>query len=585
MKPKGTAALDKARAALHAGDATEAARLARTAIKMGAHNTAAWHLLALATAGQQDFDAAIPAFEEALKLAPRDAVVASDYAGVLAEVGLFEQALACADHALVIDPQLAPAWVQRGKALNGLEQMRDAIQALNRALQLAPDLASGHYTYGQVLEALKQPDRALQAYTEAARHAPAHRDAHQKRGRLALQLEKFAEAAESFARALALSPDDAGLLNNHAMALHGLGRFDEALALCDQIIAISPALASAHVNRGRALQMLGRYKEALDAFERAHRLDPDGLPAALNLAMLRLTLGDLARGFAGYESRKRMPELEVQLAGRTHVAGLDALKGRTLIIEAEQGLGDTVQFARFAPRLARHAARTVLAVQSSLVPLMKTLSGVEVMANDDPALPDDAVHALIMSLPHLLGETDVRAAPYLVADPKRVAHWKERIGPQGCRIGINWQGRAVGGDIHRSFPLAALAPIAALPGVRLISLQKYDGLDQLAQLPAGMTVETLGEAFDAQGGAFLDSAAVMQCLDLTITCDTALAHVAGAIGAPVWLALQFVAEWRWGMEGAQTPWYPTMRLFRQSQRGDWAGVFARMAEALAQAVS
>lgn len=579
MKPKGAAALEKARAARVAGNAADAARLARTAINMNPHSPAAWHVLALAAADQRDFDAAIPAFEEAAKHAPRDAALASDYAGVLCEVELYEAALACADHALRLEPKRPQAWVQRGRALHGLGQTRDAVQALNHALALAPDLADAHFTYGQVLETLNEPDRALQAYTQAMQHAPTHGQALEKCGRLALQLEKFADAEERFARALALDAGNVGLMNNRAMALHGLARFAEALALCDRALALAPDLASAHVNRGRALQMLGRYDDALDALERAQQLDPEGLPAALNLAMVRLTLGDLARGFAGYESRKRMPELQAHQAGRSHGATLDDAKGRTLVIEAEQGLGDTVQFARFAPRLAQHAARTVLAVQPSLVPLMRTLRTVEVMANDDPALPGDAVHALIMSLPHLLGETDMRSAPYLAADPQRVAHWKERIGAAGFRIGVNWQGRAVGGDVHRSFPLAALAPVAALPGVRLISLQKFDGLDQLGQLPAGMRVETLGEDADT-GGAFLDTAAIMQGLDLTITCDTALAHVAGAIGAPVWLALQFVAEWRWQAHRGDTPWYASMRLFRQPVRGDWASVFRDMAATL-----
>lgn len=580
MKPKGAASLEKARAALDAGDAPEAARLARTALKMNDRNAVAWHVLALAAADMRDFDAAIPAFETAVKLAPGDAVLVSDYAGVLVEVGLFEAALACANHALTLKPDLARAWAQCGRAHHALKQPREAIQALNRALALEPGLADAHFTYGQVLDALGEQARALQAYVEALRHAPGHRAALLACGHLALKLDDFSQAADCFSQALAQSPGDAGLMNNLAMALHALGRFEQALALCDRASAAQPDLASVQVNRGRALQMLGRYQDALVAFERAHALDPDGLEASLNLAMLRLTLGDMARGFAGYESRKRMPELQAQLAGHPQAESLAALAGRTLVIEAEQGLGDTIQFSRFAPRISAYAARTILAVQPALVPLMRTLAGLEVMASNDPALPQDAVHALIMSLPHLLGVQEVETKPYLYADPQRIAHWKARIGDTGFRIGVNWQGRVGGGDIHRSFPLASLAPIAQIPGVRLISLQKYDGLEQLCQLPAGMTVETLDENFDTQGGAFLDTAAIMQGLDLTITCDTSVAHVAGAIGSPVWLALQFVAEWRWQAHRSDTPWYPSVRLFRQPARGDWASVFQEMATAL-----
>jgi hypothetical protein len=293
--------------------------------------------------------------------------------------------------------------------------------------------------------------------------------------------------------------------------------------------------------------------------------------------------GALEEGLALYEWRKKMP---VPIEARSYRQGLwtgeQDLAGKTLFVYVEQGLGDTIMFYRYALMAGEKGARVVLAAQDALLPLLRDAgAGIEVIGlGDVPAHFD--YHAPLMSLPLAFAtriESIPAPVPYLRSRPERVAHWRARLAGKAFKIGLCWQGaKNIAG---RSFPLAALGDIATLENVRLISLQKGDGADQLKSLPAGMTVETLGEDFDAGANAFIDSAAVMQSLDLLITPDTSLAHLAGALGRPAWVALKHVPDWRWFLARDDSPWYPSLRLFRQPAPGDWTAVFAQMRAALA----
>jgi hypothetical protein len=254
------------------------------------------------------------------------------------------------------------------------------------------------------------------------------------------------------------------------------------------------------------------------------------------------------------------------------------LAGRTLLIRAEQGLGDTIQFCRYVSQAATRGS-VVFEVQPDLRWLMAGVIAPERIIQVGDELPPVDVWCPLLDLPLLLG-MDAPPPPYLAPDADRVAMWRERIGPQGRKIGIAWQGNpSAAAERGRSVPLKEFLPLARVPGIRLISLQKYHGLEQLKDAPDGLVVETLDE-LDAEQDAFADTAAVLQSLDLVISSDTAIPHLAGALGRPVWLALQHVPDWRFQLTGEANLWYPSMRLFRQAKRGDWAGVFARMAQAL-----
>ncbi|HET7883500.1 MAG TPA: glycosyltransferase family 9 protein, partial [Acetobacteraceae bacterium] len=252
--------------------------------------------------------------------------------------------------------------------------------------------------------------------------------------------------------------------------------------------------------------------------------------------------------------------------------------GRTLLVRAEQGLGDAIQFCRFAPLV--QGGSVALEVHRPLGRLLASMTGVVPLVRMGDQLPAFDLYVPLLDLPRLLGSSGA-PVPYLSAEPDRVAMWRGRVGHDGLRIGVAWQGNPASAAEHgRSYPVAELRALAGVPGIRLISLQRHHGLEQLAALPHGLRIETLGDDLDAGSDAFIDTAAVMQCLDLVITSDTSVAHLAGALGRPVWVALQHVPDWRWLLDREDCPWYPTMRLFRQSRRGDWAGVFSRMAALL-----
>jgi hypothetical protein len=287
-------------------------------------------------------------------------------------------------------------------------------------------------------------------------------------------------------------------------------------------------------------------------------------------------LGRFDPGWHLYEWRKRRrPPIADRVMPQPLWTGAQVLRGKVLLIHWEQGLGDTIQFCRYANLAVEMGARVLLDVQPQLRRLLRTLNpAVEIVTGGRDITAD--YHCPLLSLPAAFGttlDTIPARTPYLRAEPDRVAQWRRRIGDEGLKVGISWQGSTLRVDIGRSLPLAAFQPLFAVPGVRLISLQKNEGTVQLQTLPAGMHVETLGEDFDRAPDAFLDTAAVMQHLDLIVTSDTAIAHLAGALGRPTWVALKQVPDWRWMLERTDSPWYPSHRLFRQRRAADWSGVF------------
>ncbi|MGD0143292.1 MAG: glycosyltransferase family 9 protein, partial [Rhizomicrobium sp.] len=288
-----------------------------------------------------------------------------------------------------------------------------------------------------------------------------------------------------------------------------------------------------------------------------------------------------------YEWRKKRFSPEVSRDYPQPVwLGEEDIEGKTLFVYAEQGLGDTIQFCRYAQLAEVKGANVIFAVQDELIPLLgKLTDGITIMGWKAPPPPFD-LQTSLLSMPLAFGtdENNIPATvPYLQPGPDLVAKWRKFLGNDGYRVGICWQGKKdTPIDKGRSFPLRCLEGLSKIPNLRLISLQKNDGVEQLRGLPPGMKVETLGENFDAGPGAFVDTAAVMESLDLVVTTDTAIAHLAGALARPVWVALKHVPEWRWLLGRADSPWYPTMKLFQQPTDDDWRSVFAAMETELAK---
>ena len=402
-----------------------------------------------------------------------------------------------------------------------------------------------------------------------------------------VELHRLDDAVAMFRSVTAGFPNQADAWNHLGATELGAGLAAPALASLRRASLLQPTSAAIWCNIALALMNLDRLPEALAANRRALAIEPASPVATFNMGATLLAMGRLMEGFAAYESRFALGSSGW---ARQDVAAPpwtgEPLAGRSILVVSEQANGDQFQFVRYLPELCRRGARVTYMVPARLQRLIRSLVGDITLIESPEAGSRFDYQVPLLSLPHRCAAEDGRApaaTPYLYAEAERVARWRERIGSHGFRIAIAWEGfRYPGGrDLGRCFPVEALWPVAQTPGVRLISLQLKDGLDQLARLPAGMTVETLGEDFDAGEHAFLDTAAVMMNVDLVVTLDSGVAHLAGALARPTWLALPFSPEWRWQRTRVDTPWYPTMRLFRQGLPGDWDGVFQRMAEALA----
>ncbi len=405
---------------------------------------------------------------------------------------------------------------------------------------------------------------------------------HNHLGAILLAMGQYDEAQQALENAIALAPAVAEAHNNLGNLCLARGRIDEAIGCFERAEALSPETAEIAFNLGNALRADGNIVAAEAAYRRAIARRFDYPDAHVNLALLLLGRGAFAEGGGEYEWRWKLTPPPSSL--RQFVAPAwngEASPGRVLL-HAEQGLGDTIQFCRFFAMAAARCQQAILEVPPTLVRLLEPLREIGPVVAAGSTLPPFDAHCPLMSVPWRLGVTPSQLAagrPYLKAEPELVEKWQGRWLDSGLRIGIAWQGNPRARiDRGRSIPLKQFGPLAALPGVTLISLQKQHGLDQTGDLPALVSYET---ELDVGPDAFVDTAAVMACLDLVVTSDTAVAHLAGALGRPVWLALEKEPEWRWRLASDSSPWYPTMWLFRQETTGDWTGVFARMMALLA----
>lgn len=381
-------------------------------------------------------------------------------------------------------------------------------------------------------------------------------------------------------------------LNNRGAVLVRLFRPAEAVEDFIGAVIRRPDYVDAYINAGNAQKGLGRYQEALRNFERALSLRPDDPIATWSMAVLKLALGEFRDGWPLYEARMRIePASRLQRSfGVPRWSGLEALTGKTLFVHAEQGLGDTLQFCRYIGLLEAAGAKVVFEVQPQLKQLLGTLKTHAMIVGRGEPLPPFDLHMPLLSLP-LAFNTDIDSipggVPYLGVEPAAAHTWKERLASlPGFKVGLNWHGNPEAEKLAalqaRSFPLAAAAQLTKIPGVSLVSLQKGRGAEQRGQVEFGAALAQLTDpAHMGPDEIANETAAILVGLDLIITADTALAHLAGALGVPVWLVLQAVPDWRWLTERADSPWYPTMRLFRQRRPGDWLEVFDRVASELA----
>ena len=528
---------------------------------------------------------ALDSYQRALALKPDFSAALSNRGNVLRALGRIEEALASYDQALALVPDFPEILNNRGIVLRALAREEAALASFDRALALAWQFPAAHNNRGNALLALGRPVEALASFAQAVALKADYADAINNQGNALQALNRQQEALACFDRALQLDARFPEALNNKGSVLMALNRPAEALASLDGALALRPDYAEALNNRGSAWYALRRHDKALADFGTALALQPGHAEARFHAGIVHLRLGQFSSGWPHYDLRWQIKGSRPYPSARPLWRG-DAdsdIGGKTLLVHAEQGLGDTLHFCRYVPMLRALGAKVILQVQPALLSLLSTLPGVDVLIAQGDAIPDHDFHCPVLSLPRAF-RTDINsipaAVPYLHADAGKVAKWRLRLaGSPRRKIGIVCSGNAEQKDDHaRSVALASFLPVLQADGDFYL-LQKDLRLGDEAFLASCGRLTDLR----AELGDFSDTAAVVECMDLVITVCTSMAHLAGALGKPLWVLLSFSHCWRWLLDREDSPWYPSARLFRQPSRGDWPGVMARVAEELSPA--
>lgn len=515
--PSSRALLDSGNAAAERGDLPAAAALYREAVLMDPLLPQPHFNLALVSKRAGRTAEALAGFRRVLRLQPGNSQAHCHLADLLGTTGDYTTAAGHYRAALDLDPELAEAHNNLGNTLRILGELPAAIDCFRTLVRLRPNLAEGHYNLGSALLAIGDPEAATDALQEALR--------------------------------------------------------------------LKPGYAEAWNNLGLSCKTLARFPEAIECFSHALRLKPGSAEARWNRAYVRLLTGDFARGWQDFEARYDLDQWRLFYPFRRSSPrwGGQTLPSGTILVHDEQGLGDTLQFVRYLPWVRQRCARVILETQAPLADLLKDLPGVdEVMVRPDAAPVDSGVdaHIALMSLPRIFGtehSSIPSVFPYIWPDIDKQRRWAARLAGPGVKVGIVWAGRpAHHNDKNRSCRLQQLAGLARLPGLRLLSLQKGPAASQLRELGLHGVIDDL----DAELKDFTDTAAVVANLDLLVSVDTSVAHLAGAMARPVWLLVPFIPDWRWLLDRTDSPWYPTMRLFRQDRAGEWGSVLGRVERAL-----
>ena len=454
-------------------------------------------------------------------------------------------------------------------------QLTQAIEQVKRAIELAPQTALFEANLGEMYRLAGRADLALEHGKKAVALNPDYPEAMSNIGVAHYERKEYEEAAASHRRAIELRPSFAQAHSNLGNALHALRDFEGAVACYRRAVEINPRFADAWSNLGTSLHHSGRYEDAMYALRRAIALDPNNPNAHSGLGILLLMRGDFAEGWSEYEWRLQSTEVRLPYKPQRPWQG-ESLAGRHIYINAEQGFGDTMQFARYVPLVATRAGKVTFRVQQGLAGLLReSLKGVDVLGDRAPAVTNADCESALLSLPYLFGtrlETIPASMPYLFANPDEAARWKARYRDSSFKVGIVWAGNPEHvNDRRRSIPLEQLAPLFALPGVSFTSLQVGPRADDLKAHPEFRIADVAKELV-----GFAATAALINALDLVITIDSAVSHLAGGLGKPTWLLTPWVSDWRWLLEREDNPWYPTMRLFRQIEGETWPAVIERL---------
>ena len=468
------------------------------------------------------------------------------------------------------------AYLLKGRAFRLLGQLDEALCSFTSAIDSSSSALHAYLERADTYQKQRDFERASEDIQSALRIRPTSVDARIALGNLHLSQHDFIKAEDVFDGCLKTHPSNMKAVIGKSTALRFCFKTSDSIAILDDASAEGKKSAEWHNAKGLALHADGRTTNAISHFSKAIQLEPNNADYQLHQSLSELRLGKWLEGFNNYEARRKTGRFRKITPVANEWDG-DIRETGKLLLYWEQGYGDVVQFSRFATDLVKLGQPTILEIPKKLCGLLSSLHGVEVVA-DNYDSSDIFAECPLMSLPRILGiqsQNRLAAPRYLSASPELVKYWKSRLSTRSKNVGLVWQGKADSdADIGRSIPLTSLKPLLSTKGISFLSLQKGTGSDQLALIDKSLRPTAFTEELDTGPDAFADSAAIIENLDLVITCDTAIAHLAGALGRPVWTLLQFSADWRWLEDADTTPWYPKMKLYRQSAPGDWSSAIS-----------
>ncbi len=542
----------------------------------------AYSNLGIAIYQQDRPEEAITCWQKVIDLKPDFILAHINLATAFGRLKRLEEAIQSFRKALALNPDQALPWVNLGNIHREKGEIEEAVVCYRKALTIDPSFVDAYVNLGSLAMEQGHKDGAIVCYRQALQLNPKSAEIHFNLANTYNEKGEIAKAIGLFQEAIELRPDYHQAYNNLALILQGQGRFEESIHLFNQALALNPDLPEVLNNLGNALKDQRKIDEAIELFRKAILLNPDYPAGHWNLSLTLLMIGCFSEGWPEYEWRWKLKGV----INRTDIDrplwdGSD-LQGKRILLYAEQGFGDTIQFIRYVSLVIKRGGRVVLECQPELASLMAGREGIEEIIRYGEPLPDFDIQCPLLSLP-LIFHTDFstipNSTPYLSVAPTVIRKWKDCLNSNKSkyRVGLVWAGKpGHSNDCNRSLSLEKLNPLARIPGVTYYSLQKGEAAAQTKDPPPGMNLmDVSGELTD-----FAETGGLIQNLDLIISADTSVAHLAGALGKPVWTLLPFSPDWRWLLDRDDTPWYPTMRLFRQQIQRDWAGVIQKVVDEL-----
>jgi tetratricopeptide (TPR) repeat protein len=563
------------------GDLKQAEQLYKKVLKRQPANFNALHMLGVLYSQLGNPEAAIRHIEKALQLNPNSYYANYNLGNVFSGLKQFNKAIAYFQKATQLNPNSADSYFSLGNAFKHIGLLPPAMQCYQKVLLIDPTNIHAHYNMGNILLGLREFDKAISCFESVIQRNPDFAEAYNNIGLALHEKGRLDEAIRNYEKAVQVNPKFAAAYSNLGAAVKDKGQNDEAVKYLFKALEIAPLDSDSHNNLGNVFKEKGNIDKAVTYYQKAIRLNANHAEAHFNMGCMLLLSGNFEQGWQEYEWRLKMKHQAPRHFSQLLWDGSD-MKGRTMLLYAEQGFGDTIQFIRYVPLVSQRGATVIVECQKELASLIKNVTGIQEIAVYGDKIPECDIYCPLLSLPRLFGtkiETIPAQIPYISLDTPLIRKWagKTHSEDSRLRVGIVWSGRPTyKGDLYRSMRLEQFLPLSKIDCVTLFSLQKGAAARDTERLQNNLHILDFTEKIND----FSDTAAFIENLDLIISVDTAVAHLAGALGKPVWTLLPFVPDWRWMLHREDSPWYPTMRLFRQPSAGDWGSVMDVVAKEL-----